>query len=340
MLEKKIIPFGEKSIGSGKPIIIAEIGVNHEGDIKACENLVREAAKAGADAVKFQTVDADENYVKGTESYQIFKSCALTQDETAKMFDLARKLKMEVFTTAGDFKTIDWVDKLEPAAHKISSGLLTSHPIVDHVCTKGRSMLLSTGLASSTEIDETIDIVRNYKNIDYGIFQCTSKYPTPDNEVNLAAIPHLAERYKVPIGLSDHSDGIEASVLSIASGAVMLERHFSLDKNRPGFDHKVSLDTQELTELIYRVNKAYEYYGVGEKLSNDSISEMRSKMNRCLVARVNIKKGEVFTKENLGIKRPFPENRGLDPKLFKVTLGKRAQKSLQKDESIYAKDVE
>lgn len=340
MREIEEIPFGEKSIGKRRPFIIAEIGVNHEGDFSVCEQMVREAAKAGADAIKLQTIDADENYVKGTESYNIFKSCALTRDETARIFELTRKLKMEPFTTAGDFKTLDWVDDLQPAAHKISSGLLTAIPIVKHVCSKGKPVLISTGLASLEEIDETVDVINSYGNIPFGMFQCTSKYPTPDHEVNLAAISRLKERYRVPVGLSDHSIGIEASVLSIAAGSCMLERHFTLDKSRAGFDHKVSLLPNELTDLVNRTKKAYEFMGSASKEIPESVIEMRSKMNRCLVAKCEIKKGDFFSKENISIKRPFPDQRGLNPNMFDEVIGKKANRTLVKDDSIYLDDLE
>lgn len=331
------LPFGSRKIGKGLPVVvIAEIGVNHEGDVKTCAEMIRAAARSGADAIKLQTIDADENYVEGTESHTLFKKCELTRDETARMFDLSRKLGMEPFTTSADFKTIDWVDELAPAAHKVSSGLLTSLPIIKYLCEKRRTILMSTGLANIQEIDDVVKLVRSFEGLAFGIFQCTSKYPTPPNEVNLSALRSLETRYNVPVGFSDHSMGIEASVLSVAAGAVMIERHFSLDRNRKSFDHHISLVPNEMADLVKRVREAEEFLGDSTKELSTEMLERRNKFNRCLTAKTAIKKGEKFSFDNVAIKRPLPDNRGLPPSDLDFVLGQFAIRDLKKDEPITA----
>jgi N,N'-diacetyllegionaminate synthase len=334
-MSNDVLPFGTRKIGEGFPVvIIAEIGVNHEGDVKACAEMIEAAAKSGADAIKLQTIDADENYVEGTESHTLFKQCELSRDNTARMFDLARKLGMEAFTTAGDFDTIDWVDELAPAAHKVSSGLLTSTPIIKYLCEKKRTVLMSTGFANYEETDRAVSLAQSYPGLPVGVFQCTSKYPTPSEEVNLSAIRALQKRYRLPVGFSDHSMGIEASILSVASGALMLERHFTMDRGRPGYDHHISLLPREMKELVRRVREAEVFIGNPKKILSEEMEMRRKKFNRCLVARSPIKKGEKFSTSNVGIKRPLPDQRGLEPTYFESVIGQIAARDLRKDDPI------
>ena len=332
---KTSLKFGEKKIGKDQPvIIIAEIGVNHEGSYETCVEMVKQAAKAGADSIKLQTIDADENYVEGTLSYNLFKTCELTRDETARIFDLSRKLGMEPFTTAGDLKTIDWVDQLNPAAHKISSGLLNSHRIIKYIMTKKRTMLLSTGMAGDEDISDVIKILKNENFSDFALFQCISRYPTPLNEVNLQAIKTLEKQYDILVGYSDHSLGVEACTHAVAAGAVILEKHFTLDKTRKSFDHSISLNSEEFAHLVKEVRKSEEMMGTGKKILQEEVVKVRALFDRCLVARKEIAKGELFTEDNVAIKRPLPERRGLSPKKFDNILGKKANTTLKRNDPI------
>ena len=165
-----------------KTYVIAEIGVNHEGSVDSCAEMIRASASAGADAVKLQTVDASRCYAPETESYKVFSEAALTEAETANMFQLARNCGVDVFTTSGDLQTLEWVDRLNPAAHKISSGLLSCTPIVKEACKFGRPVLMSTGMSSTATIDLSVEIVRQ-SGCQTALFQCTSLYPCPIDKV-------------------------------------------------------------------------------------------------------------------------------------------------------------
>lgn len=331
------IPFGDRRIGQGHPVaLIAEVGVNHEGDVEVCADMIRAAAKAGADSIKLQTIDADENYVRGTASHELFSRAALSPDETARMFDLTRQLGMEPFTTAADFATIDWVEKLDPAAHKVSSGMMTNTPIVSYIAAKGRSMLISTGMAEVSEIDEAVECARKSGSGNLGLFQCTSEYPAPIETLNLSAMSWFRERYGVPIGFSDHSLGTEAPVLSVAAGATMIEKHFTLDTTRPSFDHVISLNPAGFTELVTRVRRAEIMLGTADKQLSSNEHEKRALMHRILVARGPIAPGDTFTAQNVGFKRPLPGTKGLPPRDYEKVLGRIARCGLSMDDAITA----
>jgi len=336
----KPIHFGDRLIAPGEAVVvIAEIGVNHEGDVTVCASMIEEAAKSGADSIKLQTIDADENYVRGTPSHDLFSTCALSREETSRMFDLSRSLGMEPFTTAGDAATLEWVDALHPAAHKISSGLLTNHEIVGHAARTGRPLLISTGMAGTSDIDATLSAARRIDGTEIGIFQCTSIYPAPPETLHLAAIGMLEERYDVPCGFSDHSEGVAAAPLAVAAGACMIEKHFTFDKTRPSFDHALSLLPGEFAAMTKAIRQAEAMMGSADKVLSKTESENRARAHRCLVARGDIEKGQLFTSENVGLKRPIPDQRGLEPNRYSEVLGKTAMRSLWRDDPITEADV-
>lgn len=334
------IRFGSRCIGPGHPVVvIAEIGINHEGSAEVCARMIEEAGRAGADAIKLQTMDADENYVRGTESHALFSDCSLTQEETAQMFDLARAKGMEPFTTSGDFRTIDWVDRLNPAAHKISSGLLTTLPIIRYAARTGRPLLMSTGMAEGADIDAAVAAAREGAASGVALFQCTSVYPAPPETLDLAAIGWLSRRYTVPAGLSDHSIGTEAAALSVAAGARMIEKHFTLDSSRPSFDHRLSLDPKSFAEMVGRVRAAEAMMGQAGKHPAEVERTNAPRFHRILVARRDIAAGEVFDANNLALKRPLPGSVGLAPRHYDTVIGRHAARALRADEPVAAEAV-
>ena len=331
----KHLRIGNKLIGQFQnTFIIAEIGINHEGDISKCDTMIRAAAKVGVDAVKLQTMDADQNYVTGTESHDVFKGTELSKEETASMFALAKSLGLEVFTTLGDFNTADWINELDPCAWKISSGLLTHLPLIEYLANLQRPLLMSTGLSNLKEIDTAVQTARSAGSYQIGIFQCTSLYPAPIDKVNLSGIRLLQDRFSVPTGFSDHTLGAEAAFLSVGAGAKMIEKHFTFDRTRKGFDHGISLDPDEFAEMIRKIRMAEQMLGSPALGKNEELVEKREANLRCLVAFKSIVKGALFTKKNIAIKRPLPNKRGLDPKYFSHILGKKSKKSFKAEDPI------
>lgn len=282
----------------GKTYVIAEIGVNHEGSVERCAEMIRASAAAGTDAIKLQTVDADRCYASDTESYKIFKKAALTEAETANMFQLARDCAVDVFTTSGDLQTLKWVDRLNPAAHKISSGLLSCTPIVTEACKFGRPVLMSTGMSGTATIDQSVEIARQ-SGCQTALFQCTSLYPCPIEKLDLSAIGGLSKRYRVPTGFSDHSLGIHMAPLAVAAGARLIEKHITFDKNRASFDHSISLEIDEFAEMVTLVRQAETAMGQADKTVDDVIVEQAQQFERRLAAAHDLPAGHILTTDDL-----------------------------------------
>jgi N,N'-diacetyllegionaminate synthase len=321
-----------------KTYIIAEIGINHEGDVNVCEKMVLAAAECGVDAVKLQTVDPGANYIKGAESYNIFKEAELTQNETSRIFTFAREHGLDIFTTSGDVETINWVDSLNPSHWKISSGLLTHIPIIKYLASLNRPLLISTGMASEEDIDLAVKTAKSTGNNNISLFQCTSIYPTPFDEVNLSAISWLKNKYKIPVGLSDHSNGDDAVFLSIAAGATLIEKHFSLDTNRAGYDHGVSLNKKGLKKMVERVRLAEIMMGNKKKVLSNEVKKTRDKFSRYIVATQSISVGDKFSTYNMGIKRTLPGVSGLEPKSYESIIGETSISNIRIDQPIQLKD--
>jgi N,N'-diacetyllegionaminate synthase len=315
------IPFGTRRIGDGAPVfIIAEIGINHEGDEPTCAGMIEAAARAGADAIKLQTVDPNESYAPGTPSHALFSRAILSRDATARQFDLARRLGVEPFTTCGDLPTLEWVEKLGPAGHKISSGLLTHLPLIRRVAATGRSVLMSTGMATDEDIDVAVAAVRGAPFV---LLQCTSLYPAPEGALNLRAIAALEKRYRVPVGFSDHSITEEAPALAVAAGAVAIEKHFTLDTSRLDFDHRLSLDPAGFARMVKLVRRAEQMLGTGEKKPGADEIEVRKRAHRILVARRALQSGQLLAEDDVVILRSPPGAGGLAPAFLDRVVGRR-----------------
>ena len=283
---------------AGKTYVIAEIGINHEGSVERCAEMIRASALAGADAIKLQTVDAARSYAPDTESFKIFNKSALTEDETANMFQLACDCGVEAFTTSGDLQTLKWVDRLNPVAHKISSGLLSCTPIVEEACKLGKPLLMSTGMSGTATIDQSVEIARQ-SGCETALFQCTSLYPCPTEKLDLSAINGLSKRYRLPTGFSDHSLGVNMAPLAVAAGARLIEKHITFDKNRSGFDHSISLEADEFAEMVTLVRQAETAMGQACKTVDDVIVEQAQRFERRLAAAHDLPAGHVLTIDDL-----------------------------------------
>ena len=235
-----------------KVFIIAEIGINHEGNINKCLKLIKKAKFAGADAVKLQTIDPANNYVSNSKSFEIFNKGILSIEETKKAFNYAKKNKIKIFTTCGDVNTAKWVEKLNPIAWKISSGLIHHIPLISYLSKFKRIMILSTGIAKFEEVGTAVKAVRAKGNNKIVILQCTSNYPVRNENINLSKIRLYKKKYKCEVGFSDHSIGSDAAFLSVAAGATYLEKHFTLNKKSKGFDHKISLGPKEFKNMVHK----------------------------------------------------------------------------------------
>lgn len=334
------IPFGKRWIGTGFPVlVIAEIGINHEGDPDACRRMIESAVRAGADAVKLQIVDADESYVPGTDSHQIFKRSELDEKDVRRLFDYAKQLGVEMFATCGDTVSFDWFSRLSPEIYKISSGLLTHTPLIERIARSGKTMLMSTGMASDNDIMKALTSARKQGAEHIGLFQCTSIYPAPPETLNLAAIGFLQRKYAVPVGFSDHSLGILASSLAVAAGAHMIEKHFSFDPSRSGFDHHLSLNCKQFQELVETIRISEKMIGSSCKILSSEELENARKYHRYVVAQRDIPENSVLQMEHVSVMRLENSQEAIEPVEIYSIIGRKTNKNLKQFTPIRYKDL-
>ena len=338
----KKIKIENKVIGEGEAtFIIAEAGVNHNGDIELAKRLVDIASECGIDAIKFQTFKAENVVAKNTpkadyqikntgtneSQYEMIKKLELSEDEFIELYKYTKKKGLIFLSTPFDFESADFLDELV-SAFKISSTDLTNLPFLEYIAEKGKPIILSTGMGTLGEIEEAVNTIREI-NDDLILLHCVTNYPASFESLNLRAIKTLKEAFKLPVGYSDHSLGIYAPIAAVALGAVVIEKHFTLDKNLPGPDHKASLNPEELKEMVNAIRLIEKALGDGIKRPTPEEEEIKKVARRSLVANVDIPKGTVIKKEMIAIKRP---GTGIEPKYLNVVIGKRAKRDIKKDE--------
>lgn len=330
-------------------LIIAEAGVNHNGDIDQAIELIDVASKAGADVVKFQTFTAERLVTRSakTASYQsqsiddtdgtqynMLKSLELSTSDHKVLIDACKKRRIQFLSTAFDEEGIDYLDSLNLPFFKSPSGEITNYPYLKRLAQKGRPVVLSTGMANMKEVKDAMDVLLTHglTKKDITILHCNSEYPTPMEDVNLKAMNTIGKELGVQVGYSDHTMGIEVPIAVVALGAKVIEKHFTLDRNLPGPDHKASLEPSELGAMVSAIrNIEKAMSGNGEKEITLSERQNIHVVRKSIVAKTNIKQGEVFTDLNLTTKRPAT---GLNPMKWNDIIGKIATKDFQIDECI------
>jgi N,N'-diacetyllegionaminate synthase len=296
------IQYNKKIFKSGRVFIIAEIGINHEGNFNICKKMILEAKKAGADAVKIQTIDISESYLSNTKSFQVFKKKSFTDEELLKLNNYSKKLRIIFFTTAGDLSSLKKVKNLNFPAIKISSGLFNNLPLIEQAVKLKKPMILSCGMANFNEIKKIINFTKK-KNKNLCLLKCTSLYPASDDNLNLDGILKLKDEFNIPIGYSDHTKDFLASILAVGLGATILEKHFTLNKSLPGGDHHLSLEPKEFKEYVKLVRRSEKMKG--NKYEFPSLKEKKNRKNfhRYLVSKVNIKKNTRLSLNKLNFMR-------------------------------------
>jgi len=342
MKEVKIL---NKVIGLGKPcFIIAEAGVNHDGEFRLAKKMVDAAKKAGADAVKFQIFSAERVAIKTAEKaayqkkstgrgsqYNMLKKLELTKGEFSKLAAYARRKNIIFLASAFDKESVDLLDKLKVPTFKVPSGEITNFPLLKQIARKGKPIILSTGMSTLGEISEALEVIRREGAEDVILLHCVSNYPARIEDINLKAMDTLKHAFGLLVGLSDHTLGITVPIAAAALGAVVIEKHFTLDRKLPGPDHKASLEPDEFKEMVACVRKVEKALGDGIKRSTKSEEAIKKAVRKSTVARVNIPKGTVIAGEMLDFKRP---GTGLEPRYLKKVIGKKAKKDMKPDELI------
>jgi len=327
---------GDKLIGEGQPcFIIAEAGVNHNGDVNMAKNLIDVAKKCGADAVKFQTFKAEELVVRGAEKaeyqkrntrkeesqFDMLNRLELSEEAHFELKGYADKQGIIFLSTPFDKGSVDLLVGLGVSAIKVSSADITNFPLLSHIASKKLPIILSTGMSTLLEITEAILVMRGWAN-QLILLHCVSNYPTGVEDINLKVLGTLKHVFDLPVGLSDHSLGITIPVASVALGACVIEKHFTLDRNLAGVDHVASLEPKELKAMVESIRDVEKAMGDGVKRVSAEEEENKKAVRRSIVALTDIPKGMIITEEMLAIKRP---GTGLEPKFLSRVIGRRAK---------------
>ena len=325
--------------------IIAEVGVNHNGDISLAKQMIDAAKAAGVDAVKFQTFVAENlvsscaekaDYQKettGSDESQLdmIKKLELSFDNFAELKSYCVSRNLDFMSTPFDFESIDFLAELGQEIFKIPSGEITNLPYLLEIGKLKQKVVLSTGMSTLSEIADALEILKDAGTTEITLLHCNTAYPTPYDDVNLNAMQTLKDVFNIPIGYSDHTQGIEVPVAAVAKGAVVIEKHFTLDKNMEGPDHKASLEPDELKQMVTAIRNIEKALGSAEKEPTESEIVNRDIARKSIVAKCDIKAGEIFTEENITVKRP---GNGISPMKWFDVLGQKAVRDFIPDELI------
>ena len=338
-----MVKIAGRLIGRGKPcFIIAEAGVNHNGDIKLAKKLIDVARAAEADAVKFQTFKTEEVIIPGAEKAKYQQETTVARES---QFDMARKLELIArefkelsiyakakgilfLSTPDDTGSVDLLDELGVPAFKIGSGEITNFHLLRYIAGKKKPVILSTGMSTIEETGKALVVIRGGGVKDIVLLHCVTSYPAKIEDTNLKAIETLRQAFKLPVGLSDHTLGITIPIAAVALGACIIEKHFTLDKNLPGPDHKASLEPEELSLMVKAIRDVEKSLGDGIKKPTPEEEEIKKVVRRSIVTKVDIPGAAVISREMLNARRP---GTGIEPGYLDVVVGRKAGRNIKKD---------
>ncbi|GAA4470390.1 pseudaminic acid synthase [Novipirellula rosea] len=331
---------GQRTIGDGNTYMIAEMSANHNGDLDTAKQIMRAISESGADAVKLQTytpetmtIDCDQRDFKigsgtiweGKKLFDLYGEAYTPWEWHEELFSLANELGMDCFSTPFDNTSVDFLEQFDPPCYKVASFELVDLPLIEYIASKGRPIIMSTGMGSLAEISEAVEVIKR-AGVPLALLKCTSAYPSPPESMNLRTIPHLATAFDVPAGLSDHSLEIAVPVAAVTLGATIIEKHFTLSRNDPGPDSAFSLEPQEFKAMVHAIRTAEQAIGkVSYRLTD---KEHASKVfRRSLYIVADLKAGDTLTSENVRIIRP---GYGLPPKAIHQVLGRTVKANIDR----------
>ncbi len=343
---------GNKQVGGHNPcFIIAELSANHNGSIDIAIETIRAAKKAGADAIKLQTytpdtltIDCSNKYFRigggtlwdGKTLYELYGEAYTPWEWHQKLFEVAKEEGLICFSSPFDFTAVDFLEKIDVPAYKIASFEIQDIPLIEYTASKGKPIIISTGIAEEVDIQLAVDTCRKVGNNNIILLKCTSSYPAPLELANLNTIPDLKKRFGVEVGFSDHTYGALAPTVATTLGAKVIEKHFILDKNIGGPDADFSLDVEEFTDLVNKVRDTEKLLGKVSYEISDRVKNNR-KFSRSLFIIKDVKEGDVVTDENIRSIRP---GYGLHPKYYQDVLGKKFKKDISRGEPLLIDMIE
>ena len=330
-------------------LIIAEAGVNHNGSLDIAKKLVDKAVEAGVDIIKFQTFKAEKLVSKSAKQaeyqkknignhaddsqYNMLKKLELSEQDHQELMTYCKKKCIRFWSTAFDFDSIDYLHSLNLGLWKIPSGEITNYPYIKKISQYHEPVILSTGMCEMSDIFAAMNVLQKYgvqKN-QITILHCNTEYPTPYEDVNLLAMQQIKKEFDVAVGYSDHTKGIEVPIAAVALGASVIEKHFTLDRNMEGPDHKASLEPDELKDMVSAIRNIEKALGNGKKAVSESERKNIAVARKSIVAACSIKKGDVLTEDNLTVKRP---GTGISPMQWEKVMGSKAIKDFAEEEMI------
>jgi len=313
--------------------LIAEVGVNHKGDLNSALEHLHAARECGADAVKFQTFRAGElaSFRYAKDQVNFFSSVQLEFPEFARLFEEAQKLGIDFLSTPFDLDAVDFLDSLPVPAFKVASGDLTNVPLLSYIGRKGRPVYLSTGMSNIGEVSDAVGVLRRNGNTSVTLLHCVSLYPTPPENANLRAIHTLRRTFDLPVGYSDHTVGNEACLAAVVLGATMLEKHFTLERTGDGPDVALSATPDELSALRKSVDIILQELGDGKKVPQPGEAEMAEVARRSLFVLRDMKEGEMLTADALTTHRP---GTGIPAGAFCEVVGRKLAVDVAADEML------
>ena len=331
-----------------KVLIIAEAGVNHNGSIQIAKQLIDKAVEAGVDIIKFQTFKSEKlvsktarqaeyqqrNIGKGDEGqFAMLKKLELSVENHHELIQYCQERNIRFWSTAFDMESIDFLHSLNMGLWKIPSGEITNYPYIKKIASFHEPIILSTGMCELSDIETALNVLidEGVKKEQITVLHCNTEYPTPYQDVNLKAMLEIGEKFGVKIGYSDHTQGIEVPIAAVALGASVIEKHFTLDKTMEGPDHKASLEPDELKSMVSAIRHIELALGNGHKTISDSERKNIEIARKSIVAACPIKKGEMFSEENLTVKRP---GNGISPMRWNEVVGTTAIKDFEEEEII------
>lgn len=336
------ISINNRKIGAGQPAyIVAELSGNHGGNYDRAEQLVQKASQAGADAVKLQTYTADTMTIDckkdrflhkkgslwaGTSLYDLYQMSHTPWEWHGDLKDLANELGMDFFSSPFDITSVDYLEKLDVPAYKISSFEIIDLPLIRYVASKNKPIIISTGMATITEIDRAVECAKQAGASEIVLLKCVSSYPATYNEMHLKTIPHMSQTFQCPVGLSDHSHGITAPLVAVTLGGCLIEKHFTLSTNYSTLDQKFSLDPKEFSEMVRAIRIAEKCLGHVAYGPRETEEESES-FRRSLYITEDLKKGDIITSKNCRSIRP---GGGLQPYFLETVLGKKTSCGIEK----------
>lgn len=344
----KTINISGINIGKDEPCyIVAEIGINHNGEMDIAKKLIDVAIKSGANAVKFQKRNLDSLYK--TEVLQnpniesqgfeilldVLKKVELSDSNYKEIVKYCNEKNITFLCTAWDSVSVDFLETLGVSAYKIASADMTNFPLIKYIAKTKKPIIVSTGMSTMEEIEKTVNFLKN-ENVDFVLLHSNSTYPAPVESLNLNLIPTLEQKFQIPIGYSGHEQGIIPSVAAAILGAVIIERHITLDKKMEGIDQSSSLDPLELTQLISFIRESEKARGKSIKKMTRGEILQREVLGKSIICSSDIEKGDIFTKNNLEVKGPA---KGISPQFYYEILGKKSKQTIKKGMYIQQDDL-